>query len=58
MVVRVRLRISREDKGLDVIAVVNAGYEADTPQLMIPIGIAEELGLWPPKEAFERVLEV
>lgn len=55
---RVRLRISREDKGLDVIAVVNAGYEADTPQLMIPIGIAEELGLWPPKEAFERVLEV
>ena len=48
MAVRVKLRIRREDIVKDVVALVNSGYEADTPQLMIPIGLARELGLWPP----------
>jgi len=48
MAVRVRLRVERGDRGLDVIALVNSGYEADTPQLMIPIEIARRLALWPP----------
>ena len=42
------MRIRREDIVKDVVALVNSGYEADTPQLMIPIGLARELGLWPP----------
>ncbi|MEM2962730.1 MAG: hypothetical protein QXY01_06940 [Candidatus Bathyarchaeia archaeon] len=31
-----------------MVALVNSGYEADTPQLLIPASLARELGLWPP----------
>jgi len=56
--VRVRLRLERGSKSLEVIALVNSGYEADTPQLMIPVSIARELGLWPPpSEALEDIFE-
>ena len=48
MAVRVKLRLRREGTLRDVVALVNSGYEADTPQLMIPVGLARELGLWPP----------
>ncbi len=48
LVVRVRLKIKCGDKYLEVSALVNSSYEADTPQLLVPIGIAKELGLWPP----------
>jgi len=48
MAVRVKLRIRRENIVKDVVALVSSGYEADTPQLMIPIGLARELRLWPP----------
>jgi hypothetical protein len=48
MAVRVRLRISKDDKVEEVIALINSGYEADTPQLMIPIPLAKRLGVWPP----------
>ena len=58
MVVRVRLRVVRQDKSLDLIALVNSGYEADTPQLMVPVSVAKELGLWPPPlDAQERVFD-
>jgi len=40
MAVRVRLKIWREDKVLETVALVNSGYEADSPQLMIPISLA------------------
>ena len=46
--VRVKLRLSKNSKSIDVIALVNTGYEADTPQLIIPIDIARSLSLWPP----------
>ena len=48
MAVRVRLKVKRADKIREIIALVNSGYEADTPQLMIPISLARELNLWPP----------
>lgn len=48
MAVRVKLRIKRDDMVSDVIALINSGYEADTPQLLIPTGLARDLGLWPP----------
>lgn len=48
MAVRVKLRIERSDRSAEAVALVNSGYEADTPQLMIPTGLARELGLWPP----------
>ncbi|MCI4437857.1 MAG: hypothetical protein JHC33_13705 [Ignisphaera sp.] len=58
MAVRVRLRILREDRVVEVITLVNSGYETASPQLMIPVSLAKVLGLWPPSsDARERVLE-
>lgn len=48
MAVRVRLRVEREGSAREVVALVNSGYEADTPQLMVPVSLARELELWPP----------
>lgn len=52
MVVRVKLRVKRRsgkaEVAAEVIAVANAGYEAPTPQLLVSIAVARELGLWPP----------
>ncbi|MGB9630848.1 MAG: hypothetical protein ACPL09_02545 [Candidatus Methanodesulfokora sp.] len=48
-----RIRIFRGDKTVDVVALVNSGYEADSPQLMVPIQVARELGLWPPVDVRE-----
>jgi uncharacterized protein involved in response to NO len=41
MAVRVRLRITREGRAIEAIALVNSGYEADSPQLMIPLTLAK-----------------
>ncbi len=57
MVVRVRLKIKRGNIEKEVVALINSGYEADSPQLMIPVSLARELGLWPPIEAREAVFE-
>ena len=50
MVVRVRLKIKSLLSGSEVIssALVNSGFEAETPQLLIPRSLAVKLGLWPP----------
>jgi len=48
MAVRVRLRVEGGGRVREVVALVNSGYEADTPQLMIPARLARELGFWPP----------
>lgn len=58
MAVRVKLKVERDDIELEIIALVNSGYEADTPQLMIPIQIARDLKLWPPpSDTLEDVFE-
>ena len=50
--VRVRLRVKSPRTGREVItsALVSSGYEAETPQLLVPRRLALELGLWPPPE--------
>ena len=58
MAVRLRLRVRRGSKSVDVVALLNSGYEAPTPQLLIPIDLARELDLWPlTGEAVEVTLE-
>jgi hypothetical protein len=57
MAVRVRVRISAGDRSLETIALVNTGYEAETPQILVPIPAAEALGAWPPQGAFESTYE-
>jgi len=49
MAVRVKLLL-KDDRIREVVALINSGYEADTPQLMISISLARELGLWPPPQ--------
>jgi len=50
--VRVKLRIKslRVNKEVVTSALVNSGYEAETPQLLVPRRLALELGLWPPPD--------
>lgn len=50
MAVRVRLRIKAKGDGREAVssALVNSGFETEKPQLLIPVGLARTLGLWPP----------
>ena len=52
MAVRVRLRIRsvRSGKTVETPALVNSGYEAETPQILLPRPLAARLGLWPPPD--------
>lgn len=47
MAIRLRLRLEREGKHVDVIALVNSGYETLEPEILVPSQVAEELGLLP-----------
>jgi hypothetical protein len=55
--VRLRLRIRVDEKSVEVIALLKSGYEAPTPQLLVPVDVARALGLWPPEGGREVVLE-
>lgn len=57
MAVRLKLRIKVSDKVIDAIALLNSGFEAPTPQLLLPIDTAKALNMWPPEDAREVVLE-
>jgi len=52
-----KLRVRVGDKVVEVVALLNSGFEAPTPQLLIPIDTARALGLWPPEDAREVILE-
>jgi len=54
MVVRVKLRIIKGEKVIETSALANSGYETETPQLLIPIRLAQLLELWPPKDEAEE----
>ena len=54
MVVRVRLRIVRNGRIVETSVLANSGYEAETPQLLVPIKLAQLLELWPPGEGIEE----
>jgi len=57
MAVRLKLRISAGQRSAEAIALLNSGYEAPTPQLLISIDLALKLELWPPQNASEVTLE-
>ncbi|ABL78697.1 hypothetical protein [Thermofilum pendens] len=52
--VRVRLRVARGGVAVETPALANTGYEAETPQLLVPVRLAQELGLWPPGPGVEE----
>ena len=60
MPVRIRLAISSISSGIELVvkALVNTGFTSETPDIAIPISIAERLGLWPkPREVLSVSLE-
>ncbi|MEM3381322.1 MAG: hypothetical protein QXI59_01635 [Candidatus Bathyarchaeia archaeon] len=57
MAVRLRLKINAGENSVEAVALLNSGYEAPTPQLLIPIDLAVKLGFRPPQEASEVTLE-
>ena len=49
MAVRVKLRLVSKSGGEALTsALVNSGFEAETPQLLVPRALASKLGFWPP----------
>jgi len=47
MGVRVRIKVKYGSTSLDLVALVNTGYETDVPELLVPVSVAGSLGLWP-----------
>jgi hypothetical protein len=50
MAVRVKLRLKPRgsDRTVETSALVNSGFEAETPQLLIPTNLAKQIQLYPP----------
>lgn len=58
MAVRVKIRISRNGKAFETVALANSGYEAETPQILVPVEVAKLLNLWPPTpDVVETIFE-
>jgi len=55
--VRVRLVLRRGGRVVEAVALAISGYEAETPQILVPRAVAEILGLWPPPPGSESVFE-
>jgi predicted aspartyl protease len=47
MGVRVKVRVNYRGASLDLVVLVNTGYETDTPEILVPVSVAEKLGLLP-----------
>ena len=48
MRVRVGLQLARGEEGAVAVALASSAYEADSPQLIVPVKLARGLNLWPP----------
>ena len=57
MAVRLKLRIKVDERSVEAVSLLNSGYEAPTPQLLIPVDLARRLDLWPPHQASEVTLD-
>lgn len=49
MAVRVKIRIRSSERESETSALVNTGFEAEQPEILLPAKLAEMLGLYPPK---------
>lgn len=50
MRVKLRIKSLRTNKEIVTSALINSGFEAESPQLLIPRRVAVELELWPPPQ--------
>jgi predicted aspartyl protease len=51
MAVRVRLKLTHNDREAETVALVNTGFETDEPEILLPLKLAEKLGLHLPLRA-------
>ncbi len=51
MAVRLNVRLKRGSLEVTTSALVNSGFEADTPVIAVPLRLARRLGLWPSQRA-------
>ena len=47
MAIRLKLRLAREGKSVEVVALVNSGYETLEPEVLVPPDVARSLSLYP-----------
>jgi hypothetical protein len=45
--IRLRIRLVREGKSVDVVALINSGYETREPEVLLPVAIATQLSIYP-----------
>ena len=45
MACRVRVRLRRDDRTIETSAILNSGFETDSPDIIIPVELAKRLGL-------------
>ena len=47
MAIRLKLRLAREGKSVEVVALVNSGYETLEPEVLVPPDVARSLSRTP-----------
>lgn len=57
MACRVRVRLRHRLFTLETSALVNSGFETESPDIVVPVEAAKRLGLWPPRNASLTVME-
>ena len=60
MPVRVRIRLRalqgpRAGRTAELDALLSTAYIASSPEVIVPVELAEWLGLWPPPESYEQI---
>jgi len=46
MAIRLRIKLVKRDRSVEVVALVNSGYETIEPGILVPSNIAKELSLY------------
>ena len=55
MAIRLKLKLERGNKAVEVIALVNSGYETLEPEILLPENHAKNLGIYPNLPPFVTV---
>ncbi|MGC8933336.1 MAG: hypothetical protein ACP5KE_09270 [Candidatus Methanodesulfokora sp.] len=55
MVCRIKVKIRTDDKEVEGKALLSSGFESDSPDIVVPVDVAEALGLWPREQAKQQL---
>ncbi|MGC8570356.1 MAG: hypothetical protein ACP5L1_03400 [Caldivirga sp.] len=55
MAARVRIRLRSGSNEVESSALLNSGFETDSPDVAVPVRVARALGLWPPSRMGELI---